>query len=355
MLSPPSREVWYITFDGAAKAAGDLRDNQDNIPRLKTLLESVPGGGTMTIKFKALMQDAADSINSTATGLLAKKRRPWPYAPVEVWDASEPAVKPFAIFSAGSFTWWQDLNTEPDWKRAIEQYQKFIKNTSIPFFGVCGSHQLVAMAYGAKVVHMINQQDATTVHPKWDPGEKGVFPVRLVPNAPSNDELVRFWQGSAPTRKSDGPKLTKAADGNSAVMSLHHVNEVLSVPEGFQHLFTSEGASGTYHREPTLSTDNGSNQTGTVTGATMSTKTSSKPIDVWWTAEVDGQSYEAKRCTVQGMKLNDPDRLLYTTQFHCEVDGWGGGDDLGNGEALLTKFFEMAADWWSSHSTFTTP
>jgi hypothetical protein len=348
-LAPPVPEVWMVFFDGAKKAAGDLRDHQDNVPRLAALIDRVFGAGRVRIKFKAIMQDAVDSINDPTPS----KRRAWPLAPVERWDGREPGTRPFAIFSTGSFTWWEDIG-DTDWKAALDQYMSFIKNTSIPFFGVCGSHQLVALTYGATVVHMINQLDATkNAHPKWDPGEKGTFPVRLVESAPPDDPIVRFWKGLAPPKTPGTPALTKQSDGNSALMALHHVNEVLDVPSQFTHLFTSEGTVGPYYREATLSTDGGADQTGTVSGATISTKTSKKPIDVWWTAYVSGLPWEAKRTTVQGMVLDDPDRLLYTTQFHPEVAGWGGGNDGGNGDALLTKFLEMADAWWRSHSSFT--
>ncbi len=352
-MPPPVPEVWMIFFDGAKKAAGDLRDHQDNVARLRAILDRMFGKDVVALKFKALMQDAVESINGTAKGASDEGRRAWPYASVERWDAREPGAKPFAIFSAGSFTWWEELGREPGWKAAVEQYMSFIKNTSIPIFAVCGSHQLVGMAYGAKVVHMINQKDATTnIHPAWDPGEKGVFPVRLVSGAPPDDPIVKFWKGLSPTRTKGTPTLTKESDGNSAPMALHHVNEVASVPEGFQQLLTSEGTVGTYWREATLSTDNKKNQTGKVNGPTVSTLTSTTPIDVWWTAYVDSKPWEAKRCTIQGMKLDDPDRLLYSTQFHPEVLGWGGGNDSGNGDALLTKFFELAEDWWRSRSSF---
>jgi hypothetical protein len=54
------------------------------------------------------------------------------------------------------------------------------------------------------------------------------------------------------------------------------------------------------------------------------------------------------RCTVQAMRRDDPARLLYTSQFHPEMNAFDEstrGDD-GFGSAFVTAFLDLAKKWW---------
>ncbi len=68
----------------------------------------------------------------------------------EVADAVE-AFKPDAIVMSGTFSDFDYYNSEH-----IESFRKFVINTKVPILAICGSHQLVAMAFGGKLKTLDN-------------------------------------------------------------------------------------------------------------------------------------------------------------------------------------------------------
>jgi GMP synthase-like glutamine amidotransferase len=57
------------------------------------------------------------------------------------------------------------------------------------------------------------------------------------------------------------------------------------------------------------------------------------------------------RCRVQAMKLDDPRRILYSSQFHPEMAEFAGSteDDQGFGSAWLRAFLALSRRWWDEH------
>ncbi len=63
----------------------------------------------------------------------------------ELADAAE-KFRPDAIVMSGTFADFDYYNPEH-----IESFRKFIRETTIPVLAICGAHQLVGMAFGAKL------------------------------------------------------------------------------------------------------------------------------------------------------------------------------------------------------------
>jgi hypothetical protein len=177
-----------------------------------------------------------------------------------------------------------------------------LRTTTIPTLAVCGSHQLVAAAFHgfSAVAHMNDEGEpvrvstelaATPPAPLWPSprvGEEGTYPLRLSPGA-------------------QGDPLVKAVAGHPKRASLHHKDMVVSTG-GFILLFEESPA-------PPFS---------------------------------KGDHQAAKRCHVQGMKLEASHRLLYSVQFHPEIHRFAEAtsNDEGFGRAFLAGFFDLAKTWW---------
>jgi GMP synthase-like glutamine amidotransferase len=322
----PLAEVWYVLIDrGTRETVNDLATHKWNIAGVRTAVLA-EFGGKVTVKVKSISKQGADDLN----GL---DRKFWA-DPVEYWDSSPPSEKPLAIFSAGSSRLWEDLRTDETWRREIEGYISFLRDkTSIPILAVCGSHQLVALAWGGSIVHMVSQTNAlATPHPLADPGEYGVFPIRAV-DPSSKDPLAQLVVSERRTLK-DGSQDT--------LMAFRHSDEIGIVPAGFEVLFTSNDTVGWYYRADLWFLPQKNARIGT--GNIWSMGDTDKKTSLQW---------RVRRGRVQGLRLDSRDRLLYTTEFHPEMDNFfAKHNDEGNGQAFLRTFFRMSGQWWRDHSNF---
>jgi GMP synthase-like glutamine amidotransferase len=211
---------------------------------------------------------------------------------------------PLAIFSAGSWSEWFHYADDDAWRARLDNYMAIVRATDVPLLAVCGSHQLVSVAFNgwSAVAHMNDGGDPVPITDELaaDPpvglfpaprvGEEGSYPVVVVDGA-EDDPLV--W-----------------ATGDAPLLSVHHKDMVVAT-DGFTLLYTADP---------------------------------SRPAAT--TASDQAQS----RCRVQALRRDDPTRILYTTQFHPEMPRFSEStqDDAGAGRAWLVAFVEAAAEYWGS-------
>lgn len=232
-------------------------------------------------------------------------------------DALEQQWHPFSLFCAGSFTEWyhygnsadSDLNVRAEdiiWTQRLNNYIAIIRKTDIPIFAVCGSHQLMAAAFNGfgALAHMNNNgppisiaaEHAITPHrllaPKPRVGEEGTYPLSLTA------------AGSA------DPVLSRAA--LPSVWGSDHHKDMVTGTNGFTVMIVPDNS-----RSP-------------CTGL---------------------PAQAIPRCLVQGMRRNDSSRLLYSTQFHPEINCFLDATtvtDGGFGARLLVEYFREAEQWWNT-------
>jgi hypothetical protein len=125
-------------------------------------------------------------------------------------------------------------------------------------------------------------------------------------------------------------------------MAFRHSDAVLDVPPEFEALFTSDGAVGWQYRadSPYLAAKIQRAGTGTK-----------------WSEDELGKDQRTRlslnRGAIQGMKLKSNERILYSVQFHPEMDNFfAAHNDDGNGQAFLQEFFRVADSWWRQHSVY---
>jgi len=272
--------VWYVTIDEADYfAAGDMRNgwHATNLARLREVVE--PLGVTVAPVCMADLSDAR----------LADDRL-------------------LALFGAGSFPEWHRQASDPGWAGRLARYSALLRNTRVPVLAVCGSHQLVAAAFGnweavghmapagASVITVADElREGCPRIPSPRLGEVGVFPLRIPVGAP-RDPLL------------DGlPKRPRFVQ---------------------------------YHRDMVLS--------GRHAGFTPLLEPDPDAVPALWLSGQEGHadpSTPDERCAVQALRLDDPTRLLYALQFHPELPSGDPEVDV-QGACLLTSFVRLAAGWW---------
>jgi GMP synthase-like glutamine amidotransferase len=225
----------------------------------------------------------------------------------DLLDLGEAAIddtwSPLAIFSAGSFTEWFMYGVDFGWRRRLDHYMSLLRTLTIPTLAVCGSHQLVALAFNGfgAVAHMTNagkpvriadELAASMPSGMWPSprvGEEGTYPI-VATSAAENDPVARTT--------------------SSAPMAAAHHKDMVIETSGFTLLYRGD---------------------------------ESRP------AATRARDQVEERCQVQALKLDDPGRLLYTTQFHPEMCAFDESDaqDAGFGKSFVAAFLQQARGWWS--------
>jgi len=211
--------------------------------------------------------------------------------------------RPLAIIGAGSFSEWYQYGVDADWKSKLDHWMAIIRTTKIPMLAICGSHQLVAIAFNgfSAVAHMTNDgkpipisNELALVKPRglWpNPrvGEEGTYPIAATVSG-SADPLARAL--------ASGP-----------MAAAHHKDMVVDTT-GFVLLYQGDDS-----RQP----------------ATRA----SDQVQI--------------RCKVQAMKRDDPSRILYCTQFHPEMQAFDESTaaDRGFGATWVSVFLGQARAWWN--------
>jgi GMP synthase-like glutamine amidotransferase len=224
--------------------------------------------------------------------------------------AIDAAYAPLAIIGAGSFTEWFQYAVDTDWKHKLDHWMQIIRETTIPMLAICGSHQLVAAAFNGfgAVAHMTDGGDpvrisaehtATAPRGMWPRprvGEEGTYPL-MPTTMGAADPIVR-------------------AMTHAPMAAAHHKDMVVDTT-GFTLLYEGD--------------------------------TSRVPA-------TDASDQARSRCRVQAMRLDDPRRLLYSSQFHPEMTEFDESTtaDGGFGAAWVCAFLARARTWWSEREDLTT-
>jgi GMP synthase-like glutamine amidotransferase len=214
--------------------------------------------------------------------------------------------RPLAIIGAGSFTEWFQYGLDALWKRQLDHWMALIRTMSIPMLAFCGSHQLVGAAFNgwSAVAHMNDQGPPVRISEElalptprglwtWPRvGEEGTFPL-LATAAGAVDPIVRATAGAP-------------------MVSLHHKDMVVDAT-GFTLLYEPDAA------RPSMTR---------------------------------GGDQARSRCRVQGMRRDEPGRLLYSTQFHPEISAFDESttSDAGYGALFIASFLAQARSWWADRS-----
>ena len=219
-------------------------------------------------------------------------------------DASslDATFEPLAIIGAGSFTEWYRYGTDAAWRRDLDHWMEIVRETTAPMLAICGSHQLVALAFNGfdAVAHMNDagapvpisaELAAAPPRPMWPArrvGEEGTYPLSAAPDADA-DPVVR-------------------AVGRAPAVASHHKDMVVDTT-GFSLLYCADDA-----RAPATS----------------------------------ARDQARSRCVVQALRRDDPRRVLYTTQFHPEMSSFdeSTASDDGAGAAFIRAFLGVAKRWW---------
>jgi GMP synthase-like glutamine amidotransferase len=220
-----------------------------------------------------------------------------------------------ALFLAGSYTEWAGYYADSVWREMLDTWVGLIRETNVPIFAVCGSHQLVASAYGgwSAVGHMTESGSPVPIStesngvpqiPNPRLHEQGIFSVdKLI------DDGILFGMP------------------NRMVFPEYHSDEVIvdALPAG----------------------------TATILAAGVSL------ADCYQDAPTLRDS--AQRCHAQLMRYNvrPSGRMLYTSQFHPEIGpelppAWVaaapqlGAQAVDCSRKLLLRFFHEAKQFWQT-------
>jgi hypothetical protein len=210
-----------------------------------------------------------------------------------------------ALFGAGSFPEWHRQIEDERWARRLRRYASLLRHLTVPMLAVCGSHQFVVAAFqgwssvghmmpeGAPLVTVAEElREQRSLVPTPRMGEIGIFPLRKPRGNLQHDpileglpEPLRFVQ--------------------------HHYDIVIAGRHSRFHLLLEPSAS-------------------------------SEPI--FWASGTPGHRdpvTREERSSVQLLRLDDPNRILYSAQFHPELPSQDPEVDA-LGERFLRNFFRLA-------------
>jgi hypothetical protein len=220
-------------------------------------------------------------------------------------DTLDATYEPLAIFGAGSFTEWVQYGLDARWRRDLDHWMSIIREMTIPMLAVCGSHELVGAAFNGfgAIAHMCNSGAPVPIA-----DELAQAPPRLLGPRPCVGEA-----GTYPiVRTRDGAVDPITREALAAPMVASHHTDMVIDTTGFTVLYAGDGS-----RPPAT--------------------------------QARAPDRALLPCHVQATKRDDPQRLLYTTQFHPEISAFleSTADDGGFGTAYLHAFLAGARDWWS--------
>jgi GMP synthase-like glutamine amidotransferase len=211
--------------------------------------------------------------------------------------------RPLAIYGAGSFTEWHMYGRDFAWRQRLDHWMDLVRATTIPMLAVCGSHQLVGIAFNGfgAVAHMANQGDPVRISdelslvmpcgmwPEPRVGEEGTYPI-VATSAGEADPLVR-------------------ATASAPMAASHHKDMVVDA-SGFTLLYEGDASRA---------------------------------------AATTASDQASPRCRVQGMRRDDRSRLLYSVQFHPEMPRFreSSTGDGGFGASFIAAFLARAKAWWA--------
>jgi len=215
-----------------------------------------------------------------------------------------------ALFGAGSYADWFTADGDPNWSRYLDSYCLQIRNTHVPIFAVCGTHQLIGRAFAdwRAVGHMapaglpiptiadeFAQHSDLTPRPRL--GEVGTFPLRTC----AGQEMDPLLAG---------------LPNNPQFVEHHHDQINPGGHPSFQAVLEPDP-----NREPLLTQPNDQSHMN--------------PSNI------------NDRCQVQALRLKATDRVLYITQFHPEVPT-SKPEVLKSSDQLIKNFFGIARGFWAN-------
>jgi hypothetical protein len=215
-----------------------------------------------------------------------------------------------ALFAAGSFPEWFLAASDHNWAQYLDDYCEQIRNTRVPMLAMCGSHQLVARAFADwnALGHMVRaDQPIPTIADEFeqdrslipDPrlGEVGVFPLRV-------------------SEGQEAEPLLSGLPDRLRFVQYHH-DQVISGRRhpGFEALLEPDP-----DRAPKYWLDDNP----------PAHENPPSPED---------------RCRVQALRLDDPGRVLYTTEFHPDALAEDPRIDW-HAEQLVRNFIQISRSFW---------
>lgn len=276
--------VWYVTIDDQDECQLERNRHRRNVTRLQNIASSV-GIEVQQIWMANLTDDLLEDNNL------------------------------LAIFGSGSFGEWFTYASKPVWAAQLDRYCEQVRQTRVPMLAVCGTHQLMARAFGdwdavghmaaageteASVADELRQQGSLIPQPRI--GEVGDFPLRICPEQrtdplleglPDPVWLVQYHRDQAmPGRQSAFVPLMEPA---LEFMPRFHLPDEPAKDGRYGHL---------------------------------------NPYD------------PSERCEVQTLRLRAANRILYSMQCHPELPALVDSSIDWQSERLLLNFFQIARNFW---------
>lgn len=232
---------------------------------------------------------------------------------------SDPHV--LALFLSGSFTEWVEYFRNSSWRDQLDTYCDRIMGTQVPILAVCGSHQLVAYAYGGwqAVGHM-----SANGTPPISIAQEGVQGRFLAPNQRIGENGVFSYEKAVAD-----PLLDNLPD--TLYFPESHRDQALYPPPGATSLLRHKGLSG-------VQQDMSNRSLGYISRAP------GEPPEQFFHAPV---LEDRDRCRVQALRYRFPgsNKVLYTTQFHPDLTP---ADQTArqHSRVLIGNFLSIARSFW---------
>ncbi len=306
-------KIWFVTIDSVRWTDGNypneaMEDSTDP-KKEKTGYTAVPN---------------IDGVEKVAKATKNEHEVMWigeSMARLKNWKKESP----LAVFGSGSWDEWsmQFHKNRTSWAKALKEWQAVLTDDKfiVPTIAFCGSHQLLCAAFSdwKNVAHMIpaaakSKADGTDPEPTID-DEKPESAGK--PARPKRDKR-KGEVGLFPLKAIGTDDIFKGIEKH--YYALHHEDFVVKAPDGFKQIFG---------------------------------RTTDKAYLPAYQIPV------GDRCDSQGYVYTATEkRILYTVQFHPEIDLWHEFGKPGSkaydeakpykddGHRLLVNFIKIATDWW---------